>query len=125
MDNQNNKRLATLDLENYLRVFNNLNAINELIAESLEILNLQDKVKVNSTFNKDKNNINNEIDDLYRSKKIKYKKFEVLKYIANNPYISDMDISRSTSVSYSSISQWKKNDSEFRNMYDKILLCKK
>lgn len=126
MEYNKNNNTVTLGIQEYSKLINDLELINNKINELQKII-LSHGNKIIKTESNNclvESDIKIELKKMYETKLITYKQYKVLKYILENQYFSDAEVSKSTSVSYSSISQWKKKDLKFKNMYNKILLFK-
>lgn len=122
MEYKTNEDKIILDSKEFSMIISNLTNITNSVNELLKLFsnnNLKDK-----SLEIELNDIDSEIKQLYTKKTITYKQYKVLKYILENQYISDAEVSKSTSVSYSSIFKWKKENNQFKCVYDKILLIK-
>lgn len=122
MEYKTNEDKVVLDSKEFSMIISNLTNITNSVNEILKLFS-NNNLKNRST-DIELNNIDSEIKQLYTDKIITYKQYKVLKYIIENQYVSDVEISKSTSVSYSSIFKWKKENKEFKCIYDKILLVK-
>ena len=126
MEYNKKRNTVTLGIQEYSKLMNDLKSINSKINELQKIFLSYDGeiIKTDCNSRTEESEIKNEIKKMYETKSITYKQYKVLKYILENQYFSDSEVSKSTSISYSSISQWKKKDLKFKNMYNKILLLK-
>lgn len=126
MEYNKNKKTITLEVQEYSKLINDLKLMNSKIDELQKIFLPYDSevIKTDSNNSVEESDIKIEIKKMYEDKSITYKQYRVLKYMLENQYFSDAEVSKSTAVSYSSISQWKKKDLKFKNMYNKILLFK-
>lgn len=126
MEYNKKKNSVTLELQEYSKLVHDLESINKKINELQKIFLSYDgeAIKMSSCNTSEESDIKIKIKKMYETKTITYKQYKVLKYILENQYFSDAEVSKSTSVSYSSISQWKKRDLDFKEMYNKILLFK-
>ena len=126
MEYNKNKKTITLEVQEYSKLINDLKLMNSKIDELQRIFLPYDSevIKTDSNNSVEESDIKIEIKKMYEDKSITYKQYRVLKYMLENQYFSDAEVSKSTAVSYSSISQWKKKDLKFKNMYNKILLFK-
>lgn len=126
MEYNKNKKTITLEVHEYSKLINDLKLMNSKIDELQKIFLPYDSevIKTDSNNSVEESDIKIEIKKMYEDKSITYKQYRVLKYMLENQYFSDAEVSKSTAVSYSSISQWKKKDLKFKNMYNKILLFK-
>lgn len=126
MEYNKKKNTVTLGIQEYSKLMNDLKSINSKVDELQKIFSSYDGeiIKTDCNNRAEESEIKNEIKKMYETKSITYKQYKVLKYILENQYFSDAEVSKSTSISYSSISQWKKKDVKFKNMYNKILLFK-
>lgn len=116
----------TINIQEYSKIINNLkiayDKINEL--ERFFLSHNIEMIKIDENCNTEISNMEFELKKMYKDEQITHKQYKVLKYIYENQYFSDAEISKSTNVSYSSISQWKKKDNKFKEMYYKILSFK-
>lgn len=123
MEYKTSKDKLTLDSDECNKVVNDLNYIVNSLNQILEMFSDNKKVKVVYE-DSEEVSLSKEIKKFYTDKKITYKQYKVLKYMIENQYFSDAELCKSTEVSYSSISQWKKKGSVFKSAYDRILLLK-
>lgn len=124
MEYNKDNNTIILHIDEYSRLVSELDCLNEkinLIKENLLNLNATSvKIELSNT----EYNFDKEIRRMRENNIITYKQYRFLKYILENNYFSDLDVCKSTSISYSSICQWKKKDSDFTKMYQQILLSK-
>lgn len=123
MEYKINEDKVVLGAEEFSQIINNLTSITNSVNEILKIFSSNNSLK-DRNLDIELNDIDYEIKQLYTNKIITYKQYKVLKYILENRYVSDAEVSKSTSVSYSSIFKWKKENKKFKCVYDKILLIK-
>lgn len=127
----NAKQTVTLDVDEYCTLLKSLKSTNDKINNLINILdsnheNLELDIDGSSkrVITNEEAIIRSEIENMRKIDVLTQKQYIVLKYILCNQYNSDSQVSKITRVSYSSISQWKKKDSNFKEMYNKILLLK-
>lgn len=126
MEYNKDNNTVTLEIQEYSRLLNDLELINNKVNELQKMFSMNNK-NFSKTHNSNcmlESDIKNELQTMRESKAITYKQYRVLTYILEHQYFSDAEVSRITSVSYSSISQWKKKDLKFKKMYNKILMFK-
>ena len=124
MQNQNSENIV-LKKDEYNALLEMLININSNINELMEVFLLNKDISRNNAQNKDiENTLKDEIRNLRANNNLSQKQYQVLSYMIDNKYHSDMNISKITGISYSSLSQWKRNDSCFKELYRKILLLK-
>ena len=125
MEQNINADNIVLKKEEYYTLVENLKTMNNRINELIEVFSLnKDNFSVESKNMQIKKDLKDNIKNLRAEEIISQKQYIVLMHILENKYESDMSVSRLTGVSYSSLYQWKKNDSYFKEMYKKILLIK-
>ena len=113
-----------LEKHEYDTLIEHLTNMNNKINELMESFSLSNNTSIESENLYLKKELKETIKKLRADEILKQKQYQVLAYMIDNDYNSDMDVSKSAKVSYSSLSQWKKNDSCFKDMYKKILLIK-
>lgn len=122
--NINNDNII-LKKEDYYTLIEQLMTMNNKINELIEVFSLnKDNFSIESKNMDIKKDLKKDIKNLRAEEIISQKQYIVLIYMLENKYQSDVSISKLTGVSYSSLYQWKKKDSCFKEMYKKILLIK-
>lgn len=124
MQNQNSENIV-LKKDEYNTLLEQLVNVNNRINELMKAFSLSKDISKNNTQNTEiEDGLKEEIKNLRANNKLSQKQYQVLSYMLDNKYHSDMNISKITGISYSSLSQWKRNDSYFKELYRKILLLK-
>lgn len=126
MEYNKENNTVILEIQEYSKLVNELELINNKVSE-LQKLFVMGKNNFSKTSSSDymlETDLKNELQLLRKNKTITHKQYIVLAYILEHHYFSDAEVSRKVSVSYSSISQWKKKDLKFKDMYNKILMLK-
>ena len=125
MEINKNVDSIVLKKEEYCTLIEHLTNMNNRINELIEVFSSnKEGSSLNAKSITVEDEMKNDIKKLREQELINQNQYKVLKYMLKNEYRSDMDISKSAGVSYSSLSQWKRNDSYFKTMYKKILLLK-
>lgn len=125
MEQNVNAENIVLKKEEYTILVEQLKTMNNRINELIEVFSLnKDNFSAESKNIKIKKDLKDNIKNLRAEEIISQKQYIVLIHMLENKYQSDMSVSKLTGVSYSSLYQWKKNDSCFKEMYKKILLMK-
>lgn len=119
-----NEKVITLNKEQQDRIIENLNSAIDNINAIINYFSINSNDLNSIKFCKEEDVLSKEVKDLYSKNSITYNQYKVLKYMIDNPYFNDSRLCKDTYISYSSISQWKKNDKHFKSCYDKILLHK-
>ena len=121
---KDSENTITLNKEQCTNIINNLNSAINNINTIIEYLSIDSSQLVKIKDSNEDDGLSTEIRDLYVKNSITYNQYKVLKFMFENPYFNDSRLCKEAYISYSSISQWKKNDKSFRQCYDKILLHK-
>lgn len=70
------------------------------------------------------NQLNKKLDTFLKDKKLTTGQYRTLKCLLKLESMNDADLARKSKVSYSSISQWKKKNDTFKDLYKEIFLMK-
>lgn len=124
MQNQNSENIV-LKKDEYNILIKEIANVNNRINELMEALSVTKDISKNNTKDTEiECGLKEEIKNLRANNNLSQKQYQVLSYMIDNKYHSDMNISKITGISYSSLSQWKRNDSYFKELYRRILLLK-
>ena len=124
MQNQNSENVV-LKKDEYNTLIEEIANVNNKINELMEVFALSKDISKNNNQNTEvEDKLKEEIKGLRANNNLSQKQYQVLSYMLDNQYHSDMNISKITGISYSSLSQWKRNDSYFKELYRRILLLK-